>query len=322
MFRAILHELGEPGIDLFATCLNHKLPVYVSHCPDPKALALDALSLDWNTLPLVYAFPPMPILPKVLQKMKASTCWMILIVPAWPAKSWFPDLLYLSGALPLELLSGASLPDRRSSDVVPPEPSDVQLPRLDVVWSSLSQRGILEKAAKCIAVPQRSSTRLVYEGKWAEFCAWCDRRKEDPVQASVPLVADFLTGLFERNPPLAVSTISHIPATVPYGPSLTNSHELGALMGSFGIDHPVTLVFYPGWSLRVVLNFLMKPPFEPIAKCSLENLTLKTVFLVALASGRHCSELCALSSDPECFRFSPNLAQVQLLMEPGFLAKT
>ena len=46
VFRAILRELGEPGLNLFATCLNHKLPVYMSPCPDPKALALDALSLD------------------------------------------------------------------------------------------------------------------------------------------------------------------------------------------------------------------------------------------------------------------------------------
>ena len=33
-------------------------------------------------------------------------------------------------------------------------------------------------------------------------------------------------------------------------------------------------------------------------------------------------ERCALSFDPECFRFSPNLAQVQLLTEPGFLAQS
>ena len=159
-------------------------------------------------------------------------------------------------------LPGTSLSGRRSPDVVSPEPRDVQLPRLYVVRSALSQRGFSERAAKHIAVPQRSSTRLVYEGKWAEFCAWCDRRKEDPVQASVPLVADFLTELFERIPPLAVSTIrgyrSAISSTVPHGPSLTNSQELGALMRSFAKDHPVTRVFYPHWSLRIVLNYLIK----------------------------------------------------------------
>ena len=68
VFRAVTNQLGEPGIDLFATCLNKKLPVYVSPCPDPQALAIDALSMDWNNLPLAYGFPPMPILPKGFRK--------------------------------------------------------------------------------------------------------------------------------------------------------------------------------------------------------------------------------------------------------------
>ena len=42
VFRAVTNQLGEPGFDLFATCLNKKLPVYVSPCPDPQTLAIDA----------------------------------------------------------------------------------------------------------------------------------------------------------------------------------------------------------------------------------------------------------------------------------------
>ena len=87
-------------------------------------------------------------------------------------------------------------------------------------------------------------------------------------------------------------------------------------------ERPVTNVFYPKWSLRIVLNYLAKSLFEHISKCSLENLKLKTVFLVALASGRHRSEIHALSISDECFRFAPNLTQVSLLTEPGFLSKT
>ena len=70
VFRAIARELGDPGIDLFATALNHQTLVYISPCPDPNALALDALSVDWSTLPLAYGFPPMPILLKVIQKIR------------------------------------------------------------------------------------------------------------------------------------------------------------------------------------------------------------------------------------------------------------
>ena len=115
---------------------------------------------------------------------------------------------------------------------------------------------------------------------------------------------------------------SSIASALPYGAEITNSKELGKLIRSFGIERPVTKVFYPKWSLKIVLNYLIGHPFEPILQSSRENLTLKTVFLVALASGCRRSELCALSWDPQCFRFSPNLAQVHLLTEPGFLVKT
>ena len=71
-----------------------------------------------------------------------------------------------------------------------------------------------------------------------------------------------------------------------------------------------------------IFELLTKAPFEHITKCSMENLTLKTVFLVALAYGRCRSEIHALSIEPECFRFSPNLTPVSLLKEPGFLSKT
>jgi hypothetical protein len=34
-------------IDLFATSFNNKFPLFVSPVPDPKALAVDAISMDW-----------------------------------------------------------------------------------------------------------------------------------------------------------------------------------------------------------------------------------------------------------------------------------
>ena len=137
------------------------------------------------------------------------------------------------------------------------------------------------------------------------------------VKATVPVAADFLVQLFERRPPLAVSTIcgyrSAIARTIPSSSAITRS---------LAHERPVTKVFYLKWSLRIVLNYLAKSPFEHMSKCSLENLTLKTVFLVALASVRCRSEIHALSVLDECFRFAPNLTPVWLLTEPGFLSKT
>ena len=139
-------------------------------------------------------------------------------------------------------------------------------------------------------------------------------------------MADFLVHLFERRPPLAVMKIcgyrSVIASTIPFGSAITNRKEIRDLFLSLAQERPVMKVFYPKWSLRIVLNYLTKPPFEHISKCSLENLMLKMVFLVAWASARHRSEIHALYISDECLRFAPSLGQVSLLTEPGFLSKT
>ena len=53
----IFQIMDFPSIDLIATRLNHRLPLYVSPIPDQKALSIDALSMDWNRIH-AYAFPP------------------------------------------------------------------------------------------------------------------------------------------------------------------------------------------------------------------------------------------------------------------------
>ena len=47
---------GHPQVDLFANAMNHRLPRYFSPCPDPEALAIDALRSDWPG-EILYAFP-------------------------------------------------------------------------------------------------------------------------------------------------------------------------------------------------------------------------------------------------------------------------
>ena len=91
-----------PQVDLFATAFSHRLPLYVSPVPDPRALAVDALSIDWSGM-IGYAFPPFPIIAKVLRKARIENATLILVAPRWPAQPWFPDLLSLSHTQPLRL---------------------------------------------------------------------------------------------------------------------------------------------------------------------------------------------------------------------------
>ena len=94
VIEAIKLTWGTPLIDLFATAENFKFPVYVSPCPDPRAWAVDALSLNWDGM-FAYAFPPFPLVPKVLQKIQTSQCRVILVAPLWPSRSWFSQLISL-----------------------------------------------------------------------------------------------------------------------------------------------------------------------------------------------------------------------------------
>ena len=101
--RALLHTWGNPSIDLFATCLNAKLPLYCSLVPDPQAVFEDAFRHPWDDLDL-YAFPPFALVGRVIARVQQSSrVAMTLVAPLWPEKEWFADLLLLLTQPPLVL---------------------------------------------------------------------------------------------------------------------------------------------------------------------------------------------------------------------------
>ena len=101
--RALLRAWGNPSIDLFATCLNAKLPLYCSLVPDPQAVFEDAFRHPWDDLDL-YAFPPFPLVGRVIARVQQSLrVAMTLVAPLWPEKEWFADLLLLLTQPPLVL---------------------------------------------------------------------------------------------------------------------------------------------------------------------------------------------------------------------------
>ena len=69
----------------------------------------------------------------------------------------------------------------------------------------------------------------------------------------------------------------------------------------------------------MVLRALSRVPFEPLHKASLHCLAIKSVFLVAIASGHRISTLLTLSVESGHIRWEP--AGVRLVPRPGFIAK-
>ena len=90
-------------VDLFATALNHRLPVYFSPVHDPQSAGTDAMLQSWDGLQ-AYAFPPFGLIHRVLAKVRQSRgLELTLVAPFWPQHSWFPDLLELLVEVPLRL---------------------------------------------------------------------------------------------------------------------------------------------------------------------------------------------------------------------------
>jgi hypothetical protein len=89
IFQYVSRRLFIPDIDLFASRLNHKVPVYAAWNPDPGATIINSLMHYWGDFSCIYAFPPFAIIHMVLQKLIMDQAEGILIVPFWTTKPWF-----------------------------------------------------------------------------------------------------------------------------------------------------------------------------------------------------------------------------------------
>ena len=168
-----------------------------------------------------------------------------------------------------------------------------QPPRLVSRSGQLQEQGFSVEVAERIAAPQRSSTRTIYKSKWALFEKWC---RENSVDFSTPSVKqDFFMYLYQdlnRRPSTIDGYRTAIVDTLgPAGHHIAQSSDLHRLLSSFDRDCPKSSRNLPKWNLSVVLNELTKAPFEPMKDTDLKHLTLKTAFLLALASVKRRSEI-------------------------------
>lgn len=91
-----------PSADLFASSTFHQAGEYFSCYQDSGAARRDAFAVaSWPQDS--YAFPPPPLLPKVLEKIKGQGVTLILVAPRWTAAAWWSTLLSLTKEGPVSL---------------------------------------------------------------------------------------------------------------------------------------------------------------------------------------------------------------------------
>lgn len=88
-FELICNTFNQPDIDLFASRVNKKCPLFVSWHKDPDAYKVDAFTISWENFHF-YAFPPFSVILKVLQKIIHDKAEGIVVVPRWPTQPWYP----------------------------------------------------------------------------------------------------------------------------------------------------------------------------------------------------------------------------------------
>ena len=141
---------------------------------------------------------------------------------------------------------------------------------------------------------------------------------------TVPMIADFLTYLFEHEK-LKPKVIEGVKSCLSQAFNLcgvldiTHNIHLAALIRNFTIECPAARFDVPKWNLNLVLQMLLSDPFEPIYEIDLKHLTYKTVFLLTLGSGARSSEIHSLTHSG--LSHSENWSEIWLRPSLDFLAK-
>ena len=94
-----------------------------------------------------------------------------------------------------------------------------------------------------------------------------------------------------RRPSIIGYRMTIVDTLGPTGHHISQSSDLNRLISSFHRDRHKSSRNLPKWNLSAVLNELTKAPYEPMKDTDLKHLTLKTAFLLALASGKRRSEI-------------------------------
>ena len=320
--RALLCAWGYPSIDLFATCLKAKLPLYCSLVPDPQAVFEDAFHHPWDDLDL-YVFPPFALVGRVIARIQQSS----RVAMTGRASLAREGVVRRHAASTDSTTPGSALLGQAASATplqsVPSRRPRAEASRVETLKRHYRKSGFSGRAARVLSGVLRESSSRLYQSRWKFFCGWCRGRSVAPVNATVPVVVDFLIHL-RQDKGLSVSAVKGYCSALNSvlalkGRDLAASHEITTLLHSFARSvNPVELR-PPAWDVSLVLQSLTGAPYEPLRTCEERFLAQKTFFLLALASAKRIGELHALSYRVSHTR---DWGEVSFAFVSGFVAKT
>ena len=273
-----LSKVVHPHVDLFATRLNHKLPLYVSPVPDPNSWDIDALNINSET-------PHCLCLPSDSSPSQGDPKNQAMQLPDHcNSPRLARDALVLGPStteIPLQLPVSTTLLKQSHNYVFHSNPQHLNL------------------QAWCLGVDASKNKASLW--RWQRELLPLKHHQQGPstIQSepyldfstpSVKQVSDFFMYLYQdlnRRPSTIDGYRTAIVDTLgPTGHYISQSSDLNRLLSSFHRDRSKSSRNLLKRNLSVVLNELTKAPFEPMKDTDLKHLTLKTAFLLDLTSGK------------------------------------
>ena len=206
---------------------------------------------------------------------------------------------------------------------VPPRRPRVEPSLMATLKRHFRKSGFSGRAARVLSGCLRESSSRLYQSRWQIFCGWCRGRGVAPVNATIPVVVDFLIHL-RLDKGLSVSAVKGYSSALNSvlalkGRDLAASREIAMLLRNFARSVEPVELHPPAWDVSLVLQSLTGAPYEPLRTCEERFLAQKMLFLLALASAKRIGELHALLHRVSHTR---NWGEVAFSYVTGFVAKT
>ena len=179
-------------------------------------------------------------------------------------------------------------------------------------------RGSAIEMSGCV----RTSTFRLYQTKWMLFCSWCRGTGVATVNATIPMIVDFLVHL-RCDKGLSVSVKGYRAALNSVfalkGMDVADCCPISMLIRSFSKSVRPEELRPPAWDVTLILRSLTRALYEPLRTSDERFLAQKTLFLLSLASAKRVGELRALSHR---ISHSRDWGEVAFTFVAGFVAKT
>ncbi|XP_076452690.1 uncharacterized protein LOC143288227 [Babylonia areolata] len=198
-------------------------------------------------------------------------------------------------------------------------------PRSASVSAALTKGGASSDLLSIVSKARREGTETLYDFRWKKWLSWCTAQNIPPTNPTSMQLANFLahcSSVLNLSASSVRGYRSAICTTIKQlgGPAFEADFLLREVARGASLKEARNPRRVPLWDLFLVLDFIRKQPFEPLGTIPFDLLTLKTTFLLLLATGRRRSEIHGLSGMPQDLAFHRD-GSITLRFLPEFLAK-